>query len=216
MGQWWSSRRPTPLRNVAEPPTEVDGIPYASVMGGVAIVRGQKQIEALHTADECFGTVKLAPGPQDPLYPASFELRLTLEEEHYLQKSGRLKVERTLELGDRYKVYEYMKGKGFVVKNGIQFGVDFLLYRGSPDQYHAEWCCLVVDGPVPWSKIKTIARLAQDVRKRLVLCQVHEERVYEITIEDTFQKPPDVIASKKRKNKNADIASQARKKARLT
>lgn len=166
-----------------------------------------------------------------PVHEHETELRLMLEEEYYLASTGRIRLAWLQEydaslhwerlvlrcsepalFAKRYTVYAHMRCKGYVVKNGIQFGTDYLLYRGSPDEFHAEYCCLVVDGEIDWRRIKTVARLAQDVRKRLVVCDLHEGKVVEIVIDDAFQKPPDSQVSRKRRNRHQSIADHARKR----
>ncbi|XP_065175523.1 tRNA-splicing endonuclease subunit Sen2-like [Sycon ciliatum] len=39
----------------------------------------------------------------------------------------------------RYVVYHYFRAKGWVCRPGLKFGVDFLLYRTSPEFYHSEY-----------------------------------------------------------------------------
>lgn len=170
-----------------------------------------------------------------PVHEHETELRLMLEEEYYLASMGRIRLA-WLEEYDaavhwetvvsryadptmfekRYTVYAHMRRKGYVVKNGIQFGTDYLLYRGSPDEFHAEYCCLVVDGELDWRKIKTVARLAQDVRKRLVVCDIDQGKVIEVVIDDAFQKPPDCQVSRKRRHRHQSIADHARKRHKVS
>ena len=45
----------------------------------------------------------------------------------------------------RYKVFEYFKDRGMVVRTGMNFGVDYAVYRDSPLRCHAELCVLVAD-----------------------------------------------------------------------
>jgi len=108
----------------------------------------------------------------------------------------------------RYVAFAHFKEKGYVVKSGLQFGTDFLLYRGSPDEFHAEYCALVLapTDKVTWKRIKTLARLAQDVRKRLVLAHVDEDGVHELVIDDAFQQPADSYSGRKEA-----ISNEARK-----
>ena len=59
-----------------------------------------------------------------------------------------------------YAAYSHWRRLGWVPRDGLQYGVTFLLYRGGaaaqPDQggarpahTHAEYCVAVVDGPAP-------------------------------------------------------------------
>ncbi|KAJ8602159.1 hypothetical protein CTAYLR_003511 [Chrysophaeum taylorii] len=215
----------------------------AELLGGeCCVVRGREAISTLHDGRECFGTVKLGERGVDdasvfgeafpegsPAREYRVELRLMVEEEIYLATRNRIEVlgldreahwasalRRVENFDSKYQVYDHMRSKGYVVKNGIQFGVEYLLYRGSPDDFHAEYCCLVKIGDLSWKRVKTIARLAQDVRKRLVICEVHRGKVFEMIVDDSFQRPPDVIASAKRKFRNQSIAETARKRPKIT
>ena len=42
-----------------------------------------------------------------------------------------------------YAAYCYLKQNGWVVMNGIKFGVDYLVYKGSPEAYHSSYCVKV-------------------------------------------------------------------------
>jgi tRNA-intron lyase len=87
----------------------------------------------------------------------------------------------------KYKVYEYFKEKGFIVKGGINYGLDFTVYRKSPQFCHAEICAYVIDGTHPydsknenngengiinWQQLTTLTRVMPDVMKTLLLCYV--------------------------------------------
>lgn len=45
----------------------------------------------------------------------------------------------------KYKVYSYFRDKGFVVRSGINFGVDYTVYQSLPHLCHSEYCVSVVD-----------------------------------------------------------------------
>eukprot|EP01041_Mallomonas_annulata_P000067 gene67-78_t len=49
----------------------------------------------------------------------------------------------------KYKAYHYFKEKGFIVKTGINFGMDFTVYRSLPSLCHSELCVLVLDATKP-------------------------------------------------------------------
>lgn len=193
-------------------------VPYVEVVCGcVGVVRGREEVAKLHNRRECFGVVRVTK---------SIELRLMPEEEVYLATRGRIRVDardarasvrsrqKCPESFDRrYAVYEKMRDKGYVVKSGLQFGTDYLLYRGTPDEYHAEYCCSVVDGKMTWRHLKTLARLAQDVRKRLLLCELTEEGdVVEVVVDDAFQRPPEANQSSRKRARNQLIAATAKKR----
>ncbi|KAF7997243.1 hypothetical protein HCN44_005520 [Aphidius gifuensis] len=43
----------------------------------------------------------------------------------------------------KYIVYHYYRSKGWIVKNGIKFGGDFLLYKDGPPFYHASYVVVI-------------------------------------------------------------------------
>ena len=86
----------------------------------------------------------------------------------------------------KFKVYEFFKSKGFVVKGGANYGLDYTVYRASPKLCHSEICAYVVDGTAPrkgtannpangavnWQELTTLTRVMPDVMKTLLLCYV--------------------------------------------
>ena len=149
--------------------------------------------------------------------PLSLLLLLLDEEAMYLSRKGRLLVNRsdgscmsTDELWRvlssknstfvcKYKVYEYYSNCSYVVKAGINFGVDYCLYQRSPSECHSEICITVVDAlhdegvashddggeanrgvsndsnrtsEVSWRHITTLTRVVPDVMKLCIICYV--------------------------------------------
>lgn len=43
------------------------------------------------------------------------------------------------------KVYSYFKDRNFIVRAGINFGVDYTVYRSLPHLCHSEYCVLAMD-----------------------------------------------------------------------
>lgn len=39
---------------------------------------------------------------------------------------------------DEYKVYRFFRLNGWVVKSGLNYGTDFILYQSSPEEEHAQ------------------------------------------------------------------------------
>jgi hypothetical protein len=98
----------------------------------------------------------------------------------------------------KYKVYEYYSNCSYVVKSGINFGVDYCLYQRSPSECHSEICITVVDAlhdegvalydggeankgvsndsnrtsEVSWRHITTLTRVVPDVMKLCIICYV--------------------------------------------
>ncbi|XP_034934339.1 tRNA-splicing endonuclease subunit Sen2 [Chelonus insularis] len=86
----------------------------------------------------------------------------------------------------KYVVYHYFRSKGWVVKPGIQFGADFLLYKQGPSFYHASFIVIVetIDGDsllkidskssrnMNWSSLTQMNRLSETAAKELLIAQV--------------------------------------------
>ena len=83
---------------------------------------------------------------------------------------------------------------------GFQFGADYILYRGPPDEFHAEHAVVVLDAeqPTQWWIAKTVATLAADVRKHLVLARVSGNDIFELVVDDAFARPADALAGRRR------------------
>jgi hypothetical protein len=65
----------------------------------------------------------------------------------------------------------------FVVRSGLQYGADWVLYRGAPGSVHSEMCLRVVPPQdalpamdMPWNTLGNLTRIAPDVMKLMVLC----------------------------------------------
>ncbi|TCD65903.1 tRNA splicing endonuclease subunit sen2 [Steccherinum ochraceum] len=89
-----------------------------------------------------------------------------------------------------YAVYHHYRSLGWVVKSGIKFCVDLLLYKRGPVFHHAEFGVLVIPvyedpadklsspyalanaDPMSWTWLSTINRVNSQVQKTLVLAYV--------------------------------------------
>jgi len=69
--------------------------------------------------------------------------RLTPEQ---LYSIGLERVNRFREL---YAVYKDLRERGFVVRRGLKFGCDYLVYRHGPGIDHAPYGCLLYTSPSP-------------------------------------------------------------------
>ncbi|KAJ2747760.1 tRNA splicing endonuclease subunit sen2 [Coemansia sp. BCRC 34301] len=102
-------------------------------------------------------------------------------------------VDRSPDFALKYAAYYYYRSKGWVVRSGLKFGSDFLLYTKSPAQSHAQYSVLVrrsqsrdseiircedEEGELPkatsasWQFAFSLSRVTSQVRKALVLCYV--------------------------------------------
>ena len=87
-----------------------------------------------------------------------------------------------------YAVYHHFRSKGWVPKDGIRYGADFLLYRKGPPYFHASYIVVVCyvnaetlkpvhfDGlenrQFSWETLTGLLRLATTVSKEIMFCYV--------------------------------------------
>ncbi|KZT09924.1 uncharacterized protein LAESUDRAFT_734985 [Laetiporus sulphureus 93-53] len=89
-----------------------------------------------------------------------------------------------------YAAYHYYRSLGWVIKGGIKFCVDFLLYKRGPVFHHAEFAVIVLpvyedpadqesspfdlanSAPFSWTWLSTINRVNSQVQKTLILTYV--------------------------------------------
>ena len=72
-------------------------------------------------------------------------------------------------------VYSDLRDRGWVVHGGLNYGADFLLYRGSPDDDHSPYA-LTVSCPkeraVTWRDIVPLSRVAVTAKKKLLVAHI--------------------------------------------
>jgi tRNA-splicing endonuclease subunit Sen2 len=74
-----------------------------------------------------------------------------------------------------YAAYRQLLAEHWLVRSGVQFGADFVLYRRGPRSDHASHLVLVqagVEAARSWITVQGHVRLSQQVGKRLILCHV--------------------------------------------
>ncbi len=75
-----------------------------------------------------------------------------------------------------YRAYHHFRAKGWVVKDGTQFGSDFLLYKHGPPFYHASYCVLAETpsrvNPSSWRDLVGLNRVAESTGKELLIARV--------------------------------------------
>ncbi len=71
----------------------------------------------------------------------------------------------------KYRVYEYLRDRGYIVRSGIKFGTDFSVYELGPGLEHAPYVVTVVDENAYLTPIDIVrlGRVSHSVRKRSVL-----------------------------------------------
>jgi tRNA-intron endonuclease len=97
--------------------------------------------------------------------------RLTPEQ---LYSIGMERVNRFREL---YAVYKDLRERGFVVRRGLKFGCDYLVYRHGPGIDHAPYGVQVYseDESTDPIEIVRMGRLLHSVRKKLIIAVVDSE-----------------------------------------
>ena len=245
--------RKRPRRSCRGPPPKPCCVLVAG--GATAVVRERSAQVFLHGGARCFGQVRAVAGTLDDRAPGASEapkfgseLRLTGHELRYLSEGGLVDVVEAVggaplsaaavrrtcvawaprgeaRAAAEYAVYKHFRRKRWIVKPGLQFGCDFMLYRRSPDEFHAEYCVVVVerdadgdDERVPWHRLKANARLSSDVRKHLCLAYApppgSDDAVVEILVDDAFGRPADACAGKRRQKvpEAADAHAKTKRK----
>jgi len=86
----------------------------------------------------------------------------------------------------RYVTYHHFRSKGWVVKSGLKFGGDFLIYKDGPGHFHASYVVLtkVIFGQnsietgelsekkMDWITLMGLNRLAETSGKEVLFCHV--------------------------------------------
>ncbi|GLD94457.1 hypothetical protein PINS_up003068 [Pythium insidiosum] len=65
---------------------------------------------------------------------------------------------------------------GWRLRRGLNYGAHFVLYRGDPDVVHSEYIVYVhaEKEALQWPIVQSLTRLAEDVKKTVVLCEVQD------------------------------------------
>jgi len=145
-----------------------------------------------------YGTFLGVQKPRDKNIQAPLELSLI--EALYLVEKGVLEVKhgsQTLsgeelfkiasklieKFDELYHVYRDLRERGFVVRRGLKFGCDYLVYKHGPGVDHAPYGVEVLDLSEKYDPILVVrlGRLLHSVRKKLVLALVNRgERGLEV------------------------------------
>lgn len=97
-------------------------------------------------------------------------------EENELYTIGNKYIERFKEL---YIVYKDLRERGFIVRRGLKFGCDYLIYRFGPGIDHAPFGVEVFLSSEKYDPIDIvrIGRLLHSVRKKLIIAIVSGEQI---------------------------------------
>eukprot|EP01065_Artemidia_motanka_P008910 TRINITY_DN14525_c0_g1_i1.p1 TRINITY_DN14525_c0_g1~~TRINITY_DN14525_c0_g1_i1.p1 ORF type:complete len:167 (+),score=41.46 TRINITY_DN14525_c0_g1_i1:60-560(+) len=99
------------------------------------------------------------------------------------------------ETGAVAEASRHYRAQGWVVKGGLNYGCDLVLYRPPFPTIHSEYCvwvCRHGDSP-PWRAIQGLMRICEQVKKKLAVCVVSEAGVRDFCIardDDAFPRAP--------------------------
>jgi len=83
----------------------------------------------------------------------------------------------TAKTASHYVIYKHFRSKGWVVRDGAQFGSDFLLYKEGPPFFHASFSVLVdprvhEDQGLSFRDLHCFNRVSESAAKQLLLASV--------------------------------------------
>mmetsp|Transcript_19695 Transcript_19695/g.27722 ORF Transcript_19695/g.27722 Transcript_19695/m.27722 type:complete len:292 (+) Transcript_19695:76-951(+) len=127
---------------------------------------------------------------------------------------------------ERYAVYHHFRSRGWIVKSGLKFGADYLLYTDSPEVVHAAYSVIIHthrwdfdqdqkmiqnddDFPLDIASLERLTQLSLNAAKKLMICFTSPSKTlasrlqvpYCVTINST-PPIPCTSASVKRKRRN--------------
>nr|CAH0112873.1 unnamed protein product [Daphnia galeata] len=76
----------------------------------------------------------------------------------------------------RYISYQHFRMAGWIVRSGIKFGADFILYKQGPEFHHASYSVIVgnlntfLGASEGWVQLATANRISESASKELLLC----------------------------------------------
>ena len=78
--------------------------------------------------------------------------------------------------GIKYRVYEYLRDRNYIIKGGIKYGADFAVYTVGPGYEHAPYVITVVPKhhKLRPSDFVALGRVSHSVRKKSVLAIVDD------------------------------------------
>ena len=78
-----------------------------------------------------------------------------------------------------YMVYSDLRNRGYILKSGLKFGGDFIVYEKGkkPGRDHSRWILKIVKGKkINVDDLLAKARIATSTKKSLLLCFVEENK----------------------------------------
>jgi len=80
-----------------------------------------------------------------------------------------------------YRVYKLLRNKGYIVRSGMRFGANFLVYIKGPDVEHAPYAVIVARKAAGLDLVR-VSRLTHSVGKEALLAVVEGDdvRIYRV------------------------------------
>jgi len=141
----------------------------------------QVSLEEAFFLSYSLGVLNVFPSPDssEPL-PSTSLLSLFRRHSYFPARSLSIREEPDDPFMVSYAVYHHYRSMGWVVRSGVKFGVDYLLYNRGPAFSHAEFAVTVLpnytDGREEvgksWWWLHGVNRVQAQVHKSLILCYV--------------------------------------------
>ncbi|EDW13196.1 tRNA-splicing endonuclease subunit Sen2-1 [Drosophila mojavensis] len=186
-------------------PPNSNGLRYHGVFNGLCVEvfnTEQNLIKTLHD-NGCYGKGSNSRGgpmsgePDESLllgleeacvlayYLNILEIKDTSNKEIAWQAYVQAALEYDKEFVYKLAAYLYLKSKNWIIKSGIKFGGDFLIYKEGPRQFHASFLVLVhtsdyINHPHYVGKnLKGAQRVAETSDKDVLILRVNEQKDFD-------------------------------------
>lgn len=80
------------------------------------------------------------------------------------------------------KIKDYFLSQGFIVRDGLNYSVDFLLYTDDVNKVHAKYAVLL-NRNMSYVLVNGIQRICRSVKKALILVDIVNGRVEMVRVE---------------------------------
>ena len=80
----------------------------------------------------------------------------------------------------KYNAFKYLWNQGYYITCGAKFGGEFLVYPGSPSQYHSQFilACTEESRKFTFKEFVTFSRMATTVKKTYVIAMLVDKQPY--------------------------------------
>ncbi|CAO3692485.1 unnamed protein product [Umbelopsis ramanniana] len=153
----------------------VEGFFLSYGLGSLVILNSEKQPLSILDCWKLFCNDSLKNESEDVEAVSSMSLTKTLQSSmDYIQYDNPFII--------KYVAYHYYRSKAWVVKNGIKFGTDYIIYQRGPAFHHGEFAVIVIPSyqetsskqdDLSWNYILGMNRVCSQANKTLVLCYVN-------------------------------------------